>query len=156
MLGKRKSFRLPSFQATKSPKTICLKIKRDQAEKEFISSKSPKTRDRWWSLNTSLCDLYKADEAAALSNQLEELCVADEQGHYTTTWKIIGKDTKRNVKVKMRNGLPTESDQVLLEEWKGYFSSLLNNDSGSTPADEDLPIPTEPPTQQETWRQLQP
>ena len=61
------------------------KIKRDQAEKEFISSKSPKTRDRWRSLKTSLCDSYKADEAAALSNQLEKLRVADEQGDYITT-----------------------------------------------------------------------
>ena len=115
VVRKRKRSGLPSWE---SPKTISLKIKRDQAKKEFISSESPKTRDRWRRSNTSLCDSYNAYEAAALSNQLEELRVADEQEDYTTTWKIIhslsGKDTQSNVKVKMRNGHPPKANKSYL------------------------------------------
>ena len=95
-----------------------------------------------------------------LNKQLEDLRLADERGHYTTTWNIIhslsGRNIKTNVKVKLRNGDPPENDEHLLEEWNNYFSSLLNNDSGFTPselplpASDDLPICTDPPTREET------
>ena len=157
VLGKRNSCGLPSWV---SDKTINLKVERDEAKKKFSLSKSPKSRERWRKLNAALNDSYKADEAAALDRQMEELKLADETGNYTTTWKIIhsisGKDTKRNVKVKKRDGQPPLSEQDLLEEWKDYFSSILNNDSGlapseiPTPADEDLPICTDPPSREET------
>ena len=58
--------------------------------------------------------------------------------------------------MKLRNGDPPEDEEHLLEEWKDYFSSLLNNDSGFTPSDlpppasNDLPIYTNPPTSEET------
>ena len=55
------------------------------------------------------------------------------------------------MKFKKRDGLPPLSKEELIDEWKDYFSSLLNNDSGLVPseiptlADEDLPICTDPP-----------
>ena len=58
--------------------------------------------------------------------------------------------------MKLRNGDPPENEEQLLEEWKNYFSSLLNNYSGFTPselplpASNDLPICTDPPTREET------
>ena len=58
--------------------------------------------------------------------------------------------------MKKRDGTAPSSDQELLEEWRSYFSSLLNNTNGSdlaelpTPAEEDLPINTEPPSREET------
>ena len=89
-----------------------------------------------------------------LNKQLEDLRLADERGHYTSTWNIIhslsGRNIKTNVKVKLRNGDPPENEEHLLEEWNNYFSSLLNNDSGFTsselplPASNDLPICTDP------------
>ncbi|XP_038063002.1 uncharacterized protein LOC119733684 [Patiria miniata] len=93
--------------------------------------------------------------------QMEELKLADQNGNYTTTWKIIhtlsGKNSKLKVKVKKRDGSAPASDQELLEEWKDYFSSLLNNPGLSTPqlpppAAEDLPIFIDPPppTREET------
>ena len=115
---------------------------------------------RWRNLNTRLNDSYEADKTAVLNKQLEDLRLADERGHYTTTWNIIhslsGRNIKTNVKVKLRNGDPPENEEHLLEEWKNYFSSLLNNDSGFTPselplpASNDLPICTDPPTREET------
>ena len=49
--------------------------------------------------------------------------------------------------------LPPTSDNELLAEWKDYFADLLNNDSGPptsplpSPADQDLPICVDTPTQ---------
>ena len=161
VLGKQKRQGLPSWV---SQETVCLKTERDEVKKKYTVSKSPQSRERWRKLNASLNDSYKADEAAWLNNQMEELRLADETGNYTTTWKIIhslsGKNDKRNVKVRKRDGNPPESDQDLLEEWKEYFSSLLNNNSGSTPseipppADEDLPICIDPPTREETAKAI--
>ena len=58
--------------------------------------------------------------------------------------------------MKLRNGNPLENEEHLLEEWKDYFSSLWNNDSGFTssdlplPARNDLSICTDQPTREET------
>ena len=60
---------------------------------------------------------------------------------------ISGKYTKPHVKIEDRDGQPPPSEQVLLEEWKDYFSSPLNKDSlaqSETPAAEDLPMCTHP------------
>ena len=69
--------------------------------------------------------------------------MADETRNYTTTWKIIhtlsGKNSSKNLKVKKRDVTTPSSEQKLLEEWKGFFSSLLNNDSGLTQSE--LPSP---------------
>ena len=161
VLGKHKPQGLPGWV---SQKTAKLKIERDEAKKKFAISKSPQARERWRKLNAALNDSYKVDEAAQLNKQMEELRIADETGNYTTTWKIIhslsGKKDKKNVKVKKRDGNPPESEQDLLEEWKEYFSSLLNNNSGlipaevPPPADEDLPICIDPPTREETAKAI--
>ena len=91
---------------------------------------------------------------------MEDLRIADKRGHYTTTWNIIhslsGRNTKTNVKGKLRNGNPPKNEEHLLEESKDYFSSLLNNDSGFTSSDlppaasNDLPICADQPTREET------
>ena len=114
----------------------------------------------WRKLNSSLNESYKADEMARLNKQMEELKLADSQGDYSTTWKIIhdlsGKDRNPKVKVKMRDGTPPESDKDLLAEWQEHFSSLFNNDNGQVPSDlpqpaaQDLPIHDHPPTLGET------
>lgn len=132
-----------------SGKTIKLKLARDQTKKKFSVSKSPKSRELWRKLNCNLNDSYKADEAAALNRQMEDLKLADEIGNYTATWKIIDK-------VKMRDGSVPSSDQELLNEWKSFFSTLLNNDTGQAlsnlppPAEVDLPIYSGLPTSDET------
>ena len=56
----------------------------------------------------------------------------------------------------MRDGSAPSNDKQLLNEWKSFFSTLLNNDTGQTPsnlpqpAEEDLPIFSGPPTRDET------
>lgn len=58
------------------------------------------------------------------------------------------------------NGKPPENEEELLEEWKRYLSSLLNNDSGlipselPPPANEDFPICSELPTREETAKAI--
>ena len=156
VIGKKEPCGLPSWV---SDRTISLKRERDVAKKQYSISKSRQSRERWRNLNTSLNNSYKADEMASLNKQMEDLKLADETGNYTTTWKIIhslsGKDTRQSMKVKKRDGSAPASDRELLQEWKEYFSSLLNNDSGTAvsdlpaPAVEDLPIITEPPTHEE-------
>jgi len=60
------------------------------------------------------------------------------------------------VKVKKRDGSVASSEQELLEEWRSYFGSLLNNENGVTPSElpppaaEDYPINIDPPTREET------
>ena len=91
---------------------------------------------------------------------MEDLKLADKTGNYTATWNIIrklsGKNTRQNVKVKKRDGSAASSEQELLEEWRSYFGSFLNNNNGITPsglpppAAEDLPINIDPPTREET------
>ena len=161
VVGKREPCGLPSWV---SDKTIRLKTERDEAKRKYIVSKSPQSRERWRKLNASLNDSYKVDEAVALNKQLEDLRMADETGNYTTTWKIIhtlsGKNSSKNLKVKKRDGTAPSSEQELLEDWKGFFSSLLNNDSGLTPpelpspAEEDLSIFADPPTREETEKAI--
>ena len=161
VVGKREPCGLPSWV---SDKTIRLKTERDEAKRKYIVSKSPQSRERWRKLNASLNDSYKVDEAVALNKQMEDLQMADETGNYSTTWKIIhtlsGKNSSKNLKVKKRDGTAPSSEQELLEEWKGFFSSLLNNDSGLTPselpppAEEDLSIFADPPTREETEKAI--
>ena len=126
VVGKREPCGLPSWV---SDKTIRLKTERDEAKRKYIVSKSPQSRERWRKLNASLNDSYKVDEAVALNKQMEDLRMADETGNYSTTWKIIhtlsGKNSSKNLKVKKRDGTAPSSEQELLEEWKGFFSSLL-------------------------------
>lgn len=131
VLGKQGTRGLPSWV---SEETTTIKIQRDEAKKRFQLTKSPQARVRWRNLNTRLNDSYEADKTVELNKQLEDLRLADERGHYSTTWNIIhslsGKNIKTNVKVKLRNSDTAENEEYLLEEWKNYFSSLLNNDSG--------------------------
>ena len=161
VVGKREPCGLPSWV---SDKTIRLKTERDEANRKYIVSKSPQSRERWRKLNASLNDSYKVDEAVALNKQMEDLRMADETGNYSTTWKIIHtlsrKNSSKNLKVKKRDGTAPSNEQELLEEWKGFFSSLLNNDSGLTPselpppAEEDLSIFADPPTREETEKAI--
>jgi len=161
VVGKRQSSGLPSWV---SEETVRLKTKRDEAKKKFMLSKSPQARRRWRGLNTSLNNSYKADEVAALNKQMEDLRSADERGDYSATWKIIhtlsGKNTKQNVKVKKQDGSAPSSENELLEEWKSFFSSLLNNDNGLIPSEvpqpaaNDLPIFADPPTRDETAKAI--
>ena len=91
---------------------------------------------------------------------MADLKTADETRNYSATWNIIntlsGKNSRQNVKVKKRDGSAPSSDKELLNEWRSFFSSLLNNDSGQapsnlpSPAAEDLPIYSGPPTREET------
>ena len=157
VVGKRKPRGLPNWVTNK---TIQLKSERDEAKRRFLVSKSRQSRERWRKLNSSLNASYKSDEATMLNKQVVDLRLADSKGDYTTTWKIIhdlsGKDKKSSVKVKKRDGTPPTSDKDLLAEWREYFSSLLNNSNGEPlselppPAAQDLPIETNPPTQEET------
>ena len=162
VVGKHRRCGMPSWV---TDRTTSLKLERDQAKKRYLVSKSKLSKERWRKLNSELNESYKADEAAMLDKRMEDLTLADARGEYATTWKIIhdlsGKGKKSSVKVKKRDGTPPTSDAELLTEWKEYFSSLLNNSSGSTPsdlppsADQDLQIQTEPPTREETTSAIQ-
>ena len=73
----------------------------------------------------------------------------------------ISDQNRSTPKVKKRDGSAPSSDTELLTEWGQYFADLLNNDSGSLPsdlsppADQDLPICTDPPTLEETQETIQ-
>ena len=120
-------------------------------------------RLRWRNLNTRLNDSYEADKTAVLNKQLEDLRLADERSlhnHLEYNPFIVWEEHQNRRKVKLRNGDPPENEEHLLEEWKNYFSSLLNNDSGFTPselplpASNDLPICTDLPTRRKWLKQL--
>ena len=123
-------------------------------------SKSKQSRERWQRLNSNLNESYKSNEAAMLNKRMEDLKLADSNGDYTTTWKIIhalaGKYPKTSVKVNIRDGTPPSSDKAMLAGWREYFSSLLNNDNGISPSElpqpapKDLPIHASLPTREET------
>ena len=103
------------------------------------------------------------DELASIQ-QMEDLQEADKKGDFNTTWKIINRISGQNgstPKVKKRDGSAPSIDTELLAEWGQYFADLLNSDSGSLPsdlpppADQDLPICTDPPTLEETLEAIQ-
>lgn len=139
VVGIREACGLPTWV---SDRTIHLKKERDKAKKQFALSKTLQSRKRWRKLNASLNVSYKADEATTLNRQMDDLKLADETGNYTATWSIIndlsGKNTRRNVKVKKRDGSAASSEQEVLEEWRNYFGALLNNDNGTIPSE--LPL----------------
>lgn len=120
VLGKHKTHSLPSWV---SPETTRLKIRRDEAKKMYalkvttIQSKVERP-----------VDSYQKDKATSLQMQREDFQLADERGHYTTTWKIIhslfGKTTRKNIEVKLRNVKPPENGEELLEEC-GNSTSVL-------------------------------
>ena len=162
VLGRRRPCGMPSWV---TDKTLQLKEERDKAKKRFLIDKTRHSRDAWRTLNTSLNESYRADELSKLNKQLEDLKVADQKGEYNTTWKIIhelsGQERRPNPKVKKRDGSAPSSEEELLEEWRQYFSALLNNDNGTPPsdlpppADQDLPICQDPPTLDETRKAIQ-
>jgi len=162
VIGKRKPCGLPSWV---SNKTLKLRQERDEAKKRYLLIRTRHSKQTWRRLNTSLNESYRADELASLQKQMEDLQVADEKGEYNTTWKIIhdisGQNMRSNPKVKKRDGSPPSSDKELLDEWREYFSDLLNNDNGSPvfdlppPANQDLPICIDPPSLEETRKAIQ-
>ena len=162
VVGRRTPCGMPSWV---SEETLHLKLERDKAKKRFLVDRTHHSRDVWRKLNTSLNESYKADQQAKLDKQMEDLKVAEDKGEYDTTWKIIheisGKDTKPNPKVKKRDGSAPSSEKELLDEWRLYFSALLNNDNGPSkselpsPAIQDLPICQDPPTLDETRKAIQ-
>ena len=162
VVGRRTPCGLPSWV---TEETLRLKEERDKAKKRFLLDRTHHSRDIWRKLNTNLNESYKEDQQAKLNKQMEDLKVADEKGEYNTTWKIIheisGQDRKPNPKVKKRDGTAPSSDKELLDEWRLYFSALLNNDNGPSkselpsPASQDLPICQDPPTLEETRKAIQ-
>ncbi len=145
--------------------TLKLRSERDKAKKRYLLIRTRHAKETWRRLNTTLNESYRADELAALDRQMEDLRVADEKGNYSTTWKIIhnisGKNKTSNPKVKKRDGTAPSSDKELLDEWKEYFSALLNVNNGTQtpdlppPADQDLDICEDPPTLEETRKAIQ-
>ena len=161
VVGRRNACGMPNWV---TEETRQLKLERDKAKKRFLTDKTRHSRDAWRNLNTRLNESYKADEISKLNKQMEDLKLADEKGEYNTTWKIIheisGKERRSNPKVKKRDGSAPTSEKELLDEWKQYFSALLNNDNGQptselpSPADQDLPICEDPPTLEETRKAI--
>jgi len=157
VVGKCKPCGMPSWVSEATKK---LKVERDQAKIKYSISKSRHSREIWRNLNNRLNKSYQDDESTALSKQIDDLKRADEIGDYTTTWKIIndlsGKNSRQNIKVKKRDGSDPSSENELLAEWGEYFSSILNNENGPPsselplPSAIDLPIPTGPPSREET------
>ncbi|XP_072017515.1 uncharacterized GMC-type oxidoreductase Mb1310-like [Amphiura filiformis] len=145
-------------------KTLKLRSKRDAAKKTYLLVRTHHAREVWRTLNTQLNESYRADELASIHRQMEDLQVANENGNYNTTWKIIhdisGKKKRSNPKVKKRDGTIPSSDKELLAKWMDYFCALLNNDNGPPtsdlppPADQDLPICADPPTLEETRKAI--
>ncbi|XP_072041209.1 craniofacial development protein 2-like [Amphiura filiformis] len=156
VVGKCSPCGMPSWV---TDKTLKLRSERDAAKKTYLLVRNRHAREV---LNTQS---YRADELASIHRQMEDLQVANENGNYNTTCKIIhdisGKKNRSNPKVKKRNGTIPSSDKELLAEWKDYFCALLNNDNGPPtsdllpPANQDLPICADPPTLEETRKAIQ-
>ena len=70
VVGKCKPCGMPSFV---TDKTIKLKLERDGGKRRYMISKSKQSQERWWRLNSSLKDSYKADETAMLKKEIEDL-----------------------------------------------------------------------------------
>ncbi|XP_072036972.1 craniofacial development protein 2-like [Amphiura filiformis] len=151
VVGKCSPCGMPSWV---TDKTLKLRSERDAAKKRYLLVRTHHAREVWRKLNTQLNESYRADELASIHRQMEDLQVANENGNYNTTWKIIhdisGKKKRSNPKVKKRDGTIPSSDKELLAEWKDYFCALLNNDNGPPtsdlppPAVQDLPICADP------------
>ena len=158
VVGKRKPSRMPSWV---SDRKLKLREERVKAKKRHLLVRTWHARQTWRRLNTSLNESYKYDEPAPIQQQMEDLQEADRKGDFNTTWKIINRISGQNrstPKVKKRDSSAPFSDTELLAEWGQYFADLLNNDSGSLPydlpppADQDLPICTDPPPLKKHWK----
>ncbi|CAH1257298.1 Hypp1810 [Branchiostoma lanceolatum] len=114
-----------------SAETIKLKADRDQAKRRFLVSGTRKSKETWRSLNSALNEAYKSDRLRALNSQIDDLVTADQKREYSTTWKIIHDLSGKNQRALLNNTIRSTKDMPL-------------------PAEQDLPIATDPPSLEET------
>ena len=135
-----------------SDASLTLVANRDNAKKRYHQKKTAATKERWRNLAKQVQESYLEDERRYMERQIAELEQANRQGASRRTWKIMndisGKSTPCPAgKVKKLNGDIVKSPQELLDEWRKYFSNLLNAPPVTStreipPAEVDLEIKT--------------
>ena len=133
-----------------SAETLCLIDKRNAAKRRYQQKKSPASRDKWRELAKQVSASYTRDEKRYIEKQTDELKEAERNHTPKKTWKIVNElsgkaDINPASQVKAPDGKIPDSAEALMDEWKKYFSSLLNappvtQSRDIPPADEDLPI----------------
>ena len=133
-----------------SAETLCLIDKRNVTKRRYQQKKSPASRDKWRELAKQVSASYTRDEKRYIEKQTDELKEAERNHTPKKTWKIVNElsgkaDINPASQVKAPDGKIPDSAEALMDEWKKYFSSLLNappvtQSRDIPPADEDLPI----------------
>ena len=135
-----------------SDATLTLVADRDNAKRRYRQKKSAATKERWKNLAKQVQASYVEDERRFMERQIAELEQANRQGASRRTWKIMNDISGKAVpcpagKIKKLNGEVIKSPQELLDEWRKYFSNILNAPPVTStreipPAEVDLDIKT--------------
>ena len=127
ILGKKKRYNQPSWV---SSTTIDLMDKQAEAKLHYKQSPNAANKKSWKTLQKQVSNSFERDQASFLEVQLADLELAAKKYEYGTVWKIIGyisQKPERPIQVRKLDGTLPKNDNEILEEWRTYFSTLLNN-----------------------------
>ena len=114
-----------------SKTTLELLNNRNIAKRRFQQRKTKNLKTKWQELYRQVQKAYEKDEQTYLGRQITQLETANRHKASRRTWKIINEisgTTPPNPasKVKKCDGTILKNVPELLDEWRKYFSGLLN------------------------------
>ncbi len=136
VLGKKRKSKYKSWVGEA---TLRLIQRCHKAKSKYKRTRSPNDELNWHQLQEEVSNMLDADEQARLNAQLDLLKIASDKREYGTTWQIIhqiaGEDPNASPdKVRMLDGSLPSDPTALLNEWRSYFSTLLNNRNANADA----------------------
>ena len=115
-----------------SPQTIELLNTCNKAAKRYKRTRQEDHKDQWQLLQGQVSAAFDLDQQVHLDAHLAALELADRKHEHGTAWQIInniaGDVNKADPsKVRLQNDAIPKTKDELLEGWRDYFASLLNN-----------------------------
>ena len=115
-----------------SPQTIELLNTCNKAAKRYKRTRQADHKDQWQLLQGQVSAAFDLDQQVHLDAHLAALELADRKHEHGIAWQIInniaGDVNKADPpKVRLQNDAIPKTKDELLEGWRDYFASLLNN-----------------------------
>ena len=164
ILGKQRHSKYKSYVTARTLHLIdCC----NKAHKKYKSTQRHTDKDAWHQLQGQVSSALKHDQQAYRDEQLEQLITANNRRQFRTTWQIIHQiaDDKPKAspdKVRKLDGSLPKNPADLSNDWRTYFSTLLNNSNKHAdpanhpaPSEDNSAIITTPITYDEVVRAIE-